>query len=111
MMTAPVMADEWSMSLGDMELEGISVAERTTGNEYHLSLTNLAMTATFTLDVVDGVVPDSGIVKRVSITGFDPDVLCREPGPQGLALENNTISGVVDCQLPPGIIPLRAIFR
>lgn len=102
---------DWRMQLGSLELEGISVAERFTGEEYHLSLTNITFTATMTFAADNGGRPVEASARRISFTGFEPDIQCRNIADSGLRLIANRVEGRIICQAPAGEQGVLATFN
>jgi hypothetical protein len=109
-MALSASAGEWSLRLGDIELEGISVDESTGSASYHLSLANDTVWFTFTFPIQGDSRPERALAERVSLNGFGPDILCDEMGPEGVLLEGDRIAGDVICSSPPGTVRIEGRF-
>ncbi|KAA3631341.1 MAG: hypothetical protein DWQ08_04990 [Proteobacteria bacterium] len=106
----PAVAGEWSLRLGDMRLEGISVDESVAGDTYYLGLTSEFAWFTFSFPADDGRRPESARALKVNLNGFEPDIRCTGIGADGLRLAGNRLSGSVVCSLPGGELALEAQF-
>ena len=110
-MALPALAGEWSLRLGDIALEGISVDESIGNDSYHLSFANDTVWFTFSFPATAGTRPQTALAERVSLNGFGPDILCDGIGPTGVLLDGNTVTGEVVCSTPSGVVSIEARFE
>ncbi len=104
-------AGEWNLTLGDLQLEGISVDQSIPGDTYHLGLTSEAVWLMFAFPSDNGARPYRARAARINMNGFEPSLQCVEIGSGGLILEGGHISGEVICSQPKGNFRLEAQFE
>ncbi len=105
------LAGEWSLRLGDFELEGISVDERVAGDMYHLGLASDTVWFTLSFPAEGGRRPRRAEAEHVDLNGFEPDIRCTAIGEAGLVLDGFDISGEVVCSRPGGTLGLVGRFE
>lgn len=105
------VAGEWSLRLGDMDLEGISVDERVAGDTYHLGLASDTVWFTFSFPAARDGRPPRAEAAHVDLNGFEPDIRCTGIGDAGLVLDGFEIVGEVVCSRPGGTLELIGRFE
>ncbi len=104
-------AGEWSLRLGGISLEGISVDERIAGDSYHLGLASDTAWFAFSFPAEDGRRPARAFARHVDLNGFGPDIRCSEIGDGGLLLDGFELRGEVVCSRPRGTLTLFGRFE
>jgi hypothetical protein len=104
------LAGQWSLRLGDIDLEGISVDGSLAGDSFHLGLASDTAWFTFSFPAPGGQRPERALAERVNLNAFEPNILCQAVGPAGLLLDGDSLSGEVECTSPGGTVRLEGSF-
>lgn len=106
-----VVAGEWTLRLGGLSLEGISVDQRVAGDVYHLGLASETAWITLSFPAENGQRPRTARASQVDLNAFEPDIRCQQAGEGGVQLDGYFLRGEVVCTRPAGRHDLDGRFR